>query len=127
MSGADEVFNLADDFAKSAAQIVDEVRDVFDEAGEAVAKEWADGVRASAPKHLPHLPDAITHETKFGLLGGVSVEVGPESGKKQGRLGRGEELGSRNQPAHLNGLTAMLAEEAELEKQADEAVWRMLP
>lgn len=126
MSGADEVFDLADDFMKSAGQIVAELHDAFDEAGEHVEKAWQDGVRASAPKHLPHLPDAITHETKH-TLGGVAVEIGPESSKKQGRLGRGEELGSRNQPAHLNGLNAMEAEEAKLEKAADDAAWRLLP
>lgn len=124
--GADEIFALARDFQKAPAAVASDLFDVFGEQGDELAKDWGDNVRAVAPKHLPHLPDAITSEHKFGGMS-IVVETGPESGRKQGALGIGDEFGSRNQPPHLNGLRAMTAREPLLEKAADDRVRRALP
>lgn len=126
MSGADEVMRLGDDLKRSAGEVVGAVRDAMDEAGRNVRDGWREGVRAKAPRHLPHLPAAITHQTRY-TFGGVAVEIGPESGKKQGRLGRGEELGSVNQPPHLSGLTAHTAEEPRLERDVADRLGRIIP
>lgn len=126
MSGADEFFDLARDFAEASPKVASGLYDAFKQGGEAFRDDWADNVRASSPKgHLKHLPAAITSETRVAL--GIVVETGPESGKRQGALGRGDEFGSRNQPAHLNGLRAMPAAEERITKLADATIGYLLP
>ena len=53
--------------------------------------------------------------------------TGPDSGMKQGRMGRGFEFGSVNQPPHLDGLRAMPLAAARLDRLADAAIGLALP
>lgn len=126
MSGADEVMRLGEELREAATEVLPIVRTSMEDAARNVRDGWREGVRAKAPKHLPHLPAAITYETRVGL-GGVVAEIGPESGMTQGRLGRGEELGSVNQPPHLSGLTAHTAEEPRLERDLADRLGRIIP
>lgn len=96
---------LQADLGKVPGELVTAVTAAHEESGNALRDEWADNVRETAPVHLPDLPDAITSEMQFGL-GKIGVEVGPESGRKQGRFGKGDEYGSVNTPAHMNGHRA---------------------
>lgn len=125
MSGADEVFDLARDFETASRGAGSALYDAFKAGGEGFRDDWRANVRAVAPNHLPHLPDAITTETRLAL--GIEVETGPEAGRRQGRLGRGDEFGSRNQPAHLNGLRAMPLAERRIDRLADAAIGFVLP
>lgn len=126
MSGAGEVFALGVELEAASREVLDAVRGPVQDASREVRDLWRAGVRAKAPKHLPHLPAAITFETKISG-GNVVAEIGPESGMTQGRLGRGEELGSRNQPPHLSGLTAFTSVQDELARTAADAVERIIP
>lgn len=88
--------------------------------GESLKALWADGIRSTGGTHLPHLPDAVTAEPTFGLGGGsIGVEVGPELGKKQGALGKGDEYGSVNTPAHMHGHTAADVTEPKFAKSVE--------
>lgn len=126
MSGAGEVFALGMELEAASRQVLDAVHGPMQDASRDVRDQWRAGVREKAPKHLPHLPAAITFETKVSG-GNVVADIGPESGKTQGRLGRGEELGSRNQPPHLSGLTAFTSVQDELARSAADAVERIIP
>ena len=117
---------LALELGNASRGLVNTLFDVYDEAGEAYARDWADNARATSGAHGVHYPDSIDHERKFGGLG-VAVEVGPNSGKKQGGMGRGFELGSQNQPPHLDGTRALPAAEARLSKLADAAIDALMP
>lgn len=127
MSGADEFFALARDFGSAPAKVASALFDAYRGAGEGFRDDWRHNVRAIAPTHLPHLPDAITTEMKLSGFGSVEVETGPESGLKQGKLGRGDEFGSVNQPPHLNGLRAIPLAEKRLDRLADAAIAYTLP
>lgn len=124
MSAA-EVFALGRDFGKASRAVASGLYDVYKEQGDSFAKDWGNNVRAVAPKHLPHLPYAITSETKVGL--GIVVETGPETGRRQAALGRGDEFGSVNQRPHLSGLRAMTVREPILAKAADSTIAFLLP
>lgn len=128
MSGADEIFDLARDFGAAPAKVAVSIYEAYRGVGEGFRDDWAGNVEASSPAgHLKHLPDAITTEMRTGALASIEVETGPESGRRQGGLGRGDEFGSVNQPPHLNGFRAMASAEKRLERAADAAVGFALP
>ena len=125
MAGADEFFDLAADFGRAAGKVAGALFTVYQEEGETFAQDWADNARETAGEHGKHYPDAITSETRIAL--GIHVETGPESGRKQGRMGRGFEFGSQNQPPHLDGLRALPLAERRLERAADSTIGFLLP
>lgn len=128
MSGADEILDLARDLGKAPAAVVSGVYEAYRGVGEGFRDDWKRNVDASSPGgHLKHLPDAITTEMRTAGLTSIEVETGPESGRRQGRMGVGDEFGSQNQPPHLNGLRAMQTAEQRLERAADAAVGLALP
>lgn len=47
--------------------------------------------------HLPHYPKAISYDTKSGK-DWVHADIGPETSRLQGGMGRGVELGSARTP-----------------------------
>lgn len=96
---------LQSDLGKVPGELVTAVTAAHEESGKALRDEWASNVEETGGTHLPWLPDAITPEMQFGI-GTIGVEVGPETGKKQGKLGKGDEYGSRNTPAHMSGHRA---------------------
>lgn len=126
MSGADEFFDLARDFSEAGPKVASGLYDAFKAGGEGFRDDWRHNVRSTSPQgHLKHLPDAITTETRVAL--GIHVETGPEAGLRQGRLGLGDEFGSRNQPPHLNGLRAMPLAEKRIDRLSDAAIGLALP
>lgn len=125
MSGASEVFDLADDFGKAAAEIGRAVFDTLSSEGEAFAEDWADNAKQTAGVHGKHYPKSITSEAKLAF--GVTVEVGPETGKKQGSMGPGFELGSRNQAPHLDGLRALGPASDRAARAVDATIGFLLP
>lgn len=126
MAGADEVLALAADFGKASGAVARTLNVVYRGAGESFAEAWRANARATSGRRGAHYPPSVTSETKFGI-GGITTDTGPEIGRKGGAAGRGYELGSINQPPHLDGLNAMPAAEALLEQGADVALGRIMP
>lgn len=126
MSGAEEMYELAVDLAAVSAQMVVPMRAVFAEAGEILADEWAENARATSGVHGKHYPNSIDSELNFSA-GGIEVEVGPNSAKPQGVMGRGFEFGSKNQRPHLDGLRATERLEPVVETMVVVAVDRLIP
>ena len=123
---SEDISVLAMDLGNASRGLAREMFNIYDQAGEAYAEDWANNARATSGVHGKHYPDSIDHEQKFGGFG-VEVEVGPNSGKPQGRMGRGFELGSVNQPPHLDGTRALPAAEERLAKMADVAIAALMP
>ncbi len=117
MAGASEFFELAADLGKAAPKVALALRTVYMESGEAFAEDWASNARETSGEHGKHYPNSITSETQLST--DILVTTGPDSGMKQGSMGRGFELGSVNQPPHLDGLRALPAAEARLLLGAD--------
>lgn len=103
---ASQVYKLAGDLTQIGARSVPVLRGVMGQAGEAFAQEWRGNAVATSGEHGKYYPDSIDSELVFDI-GGVSVDVGPNSGKKQGGMGKGFEFGSENQPPHLDGVRAL--------------------
>lgn len=124
MSGASEFYQLASDLSQVGARSVPAMRGVMDEAGRALAKDWQANARETSGAHGKHYPNSITSELVFGV-GSIAVEAGPDSSMKQGRMGRGFEFGSQNQPPHLDGLRALDGVQQRVERMASEAVGKL--
>lgn len=116
---------LAADLGRASAGTAKALFDVYNESGEAYARDWAANAAATSGVHGKHYPSSIDHEMKVSF--GVAMEVGPNSAKPQGSMGRGFELGSVNQPPHLDGTRALPAAEARLSKAADVAIAYLMP
>ena len=118
---ASEIYRLAADLTEVGARSVPAMRTVMLGAGEALAKEWASNARATSGEHGVHYPDSIDSELAFGITA-ISVDVGPDSSKPQGGMGRGFEFGSKNQPPHLDGLRALDGMQVRAERMIESAV-----
>lgn len=125
MSGAGEFFTLAKDLGQAPRRLSVALYDVYKAEGVQFAKEWAANARETSGAHGKFYPDSIDSETHVAL--GIEVKIGPNSGKKQGGMGRGFEFGSVNQPPHLDGARALPAAEQRLERAADLAVAYVIP
>lgn len=126
MTGADEIFDLARDLGAAPTKVASALFDAYRGAGEGFRDDWVHNARETSGQHGVHYPDAITTEMRFGGFG-ITVETGPESGRRQGGMGPGFEFGSENQPPHLDGLRAMPLAERRLERLADSAIGLALP
>lgn len=120
-----DVYALARDFGVASKGIVRALYTVYKDGGDDFARDWADNAGETSGEHGKWYPDSITSETRVGF--DIEVETGPESGRKQGGMGRGFEFGSMNQPAHLDGARAMPAAEQRLLRGADVAIALLLP
>lgn len=123
---ADEIFDLARDLGTAPRAVASALFDAYKGAGEGFRDDWQSNARETSGEHGKHYPDSITTEMKFAGFS-IEVETGPESGKKQGSMGRGFEFGSVNQPPHLDGTRALPLAEARLTRLADAAVGLALP
>lgn len=125
MSGADEIFDFADDFGKAAKEIGKALFDTFKSEGAHFADEWRANAVQTSGEHGRHYPKSITSEAKLAF--GIHIETGPESNRRQGGMGPGFELGSQNQPPHLDGLRALGPAADRAEKAADATIGFLLP
>lgn len=126
MTGASEIFNLARDFEKAPAAVAKGLFEAYRGAGEGFRDDWQHNARATSGTHGKWYPDSITTEMRFAGFS-LETETGPEAGRKQGRMGRGFEFGSENQPPHLDGLRAMPLAAVRLDRLADAAIALSLP
>lgn len=123
---ASEVYRLAGDLSAVGAKAVPALRGTMAAVGEAFSQEWSANARETSGQHGKHYPDSIDSELVFNLSG-VSVDVGPNSAKKQGGMGRGFEFGSQNQPPHLDGLRALDGMQQRTERMVDATIGHLLP
>lgn len=122
---AEEVLGLATRFEEASVEIAKALYDTYVQEGEAFAEDWAANARETSGDHGKHYPDSIDSEPRLAF--GITVEIGPNSAKPQGVMGRGFEFGSENQPPHLDGLRALPAAAARLERAADATIGFLLP
>ena len=92
----------------------------------AVETAWRGNARATSGQHGVHYPNSITSEVRVtGMM--VAGEVGPDTSRPQGSMGRGFEFGSVNQPPHLDGAKAVDASEAAIEVALGRVVGTVIP
>lgn len=125
MTGAADFYRLALDLQAAPTKVLGPLRTTFDQAGAQTIRQWRTAARVTSGQHGRRYPDALEYETRFTLGGNVEVEMGPDPSKPQG--GMSFELGSRNQPPHLDGLKASQAMEPVLGRLADEAISKVIP
>jgi hypothetical protein len=118
---ASQVYKLAGDLTGIGARATLALRSPMAAAGEAFAEEWRRNAVETSGEHGKHYPDSITSGFAFDA-GGISVDVGPETTKRQGGMGKGFEFGSQNQPPHLDGLRALDGIQDRVEKIIDASV-----
>lgn len=119
------VAELATDFGKASMGLARALYVVYREAGEGFAADWRHNTTATAGAHGKHYPKSITTETTVGR--DIHVETGPDPRFRQGRMGRGFEFGSRNQPPHLDGARALPLAEKRLERAVDAVFAFLIP
>lgn len=123
---ASDFHRLADELADVGPRSVPALRSGMAAAGKYVERAWQNNARATSGAHGKHYPDSITSEILLGF-GSVTVEVGPDSSRLQGRMGRGFEFGSRNQPPHLDGAKALESSGAMIERSVANALDPLFP
>ena len=123
---ASEVYALANDLSQVGAKSVPAVRSGMTAAGKVVTNAWRNNAIRTSGEHGRYYPDSIDSELVFDL-GGVSVDIGPNEGKKQGKLGKPLEFGGRRSPAHLDGFKAVEANHATVERALDQALYPLFP
>jgi hypothetical protein len=123
---ASEVYRLAGDLSKVGFTTIPALRGSMLAVGEAFADDWARNAVETSGEHGKHYPNSIDAELVFSVTT-VTVEAGPNTAKKQGKMGRGFEFGSENQPPHLDGLRALDGIQARAEKIIDATIGHLFP
>lgn len=123
---ASEIYKLGADLSRVGFKTVPAVRGVMSDAGDAFAREWRSNAAETSGEHGKHYPSSITAELAFSVSS-ISVDVGPESSRPQGGMGRGFEFGSVNQPPHLDGLRALDGMQGRLDRMLDSAIGHLFP
>lgn len=123
---ASEIYDLAGDLSQVGPKMIPALRVSMAAAGEAFADDWRDNAIETSGEHGKHYPHSIDSELVFNARG-VSVDVGPNSAKKQGGMGAGFEFGSVNQPPHLDGLRALDGAQRRVERIVDATIGHLLP
>lgn len=123
---ASEFYELARKMEDAAAETIPAVRPAIQQGADLTKRAWQENARATSGAHGKHYPNSITYDTRV-LAGSVVGEVGPDSSRPQGGMGRGFEFGSVNQPPHLDGLKAIEGTTGKVESLLDEAVGRIIP
>lgn len=126
MSGADEIYALGRDFGQASMKVAAALFDVYNEQGEEFANDWRANAEESSGNHGRLYPPTIDHEMRIGRE--IAVEVGPNPARGRAALAaRGYELGSENQPAHLDGTRELGDVERRLERAADTTLTYLIP
>lgn len=118
---ASQVIAWSRDLGRVPAKVARGLRPAMTAVGEAFATAWAANAAATSGEHGKHYPGAIDSQIIPGITS-VTVEVGPNTAKKQGGMGEGFELGSVNQPPHLDGYRALPGATQSAAKAVDQVV-----
>lgn len=92
---------LASEITAAAVDLGRAANTIVAETVEDVERDWRDNATQSAGEHGKHYPKAIKGEV---LDDGLTGEIEPDEGMPQGDMSF--ELGSSNQPPHLDGQRA---------------------
>ena len=96
--------DLSEDLQKAITNVIPDAKKIVGKGSLQIKREAQRIIRANSPRgYLPHYPRSISYEV--AASGGiVSSEIGPDSAKLQGGLGRIIENGSVNSAPipHLN-------------------------
>jgi len=124
---ASEVYRLSGDLTQVGFKTVPALRASMAAVGEAFAEEWRKNAEETSGEHGKHYPKSIDSELVFGVTS-VAVEAGPNTAKKQGKMGRGFEFGSENQTTpHLDGLRALDGMQVRAERVIDATIGHLFP
>lgn len=125
-SDASEVFALADDLLDTSRKSIPAAREAVREAGEVVEKAWQNAARRTHDSHAKFYPESITSELLPGFST-ISAEIGPETHRKQGFLGRILEFGGEKSPAYLLGASALADNEGRIERVIAQSMDPLFP
>lgn len=103
-----EMLALAADLDRRGTNIQRGVYPMVRDHAQQLREEWRANAAATAGTHGRLYPASITAEARV-VFGAAEWEIGPETSLPQGRMGRGFEFGSVNQPPHLDGARATAA------------------
>lgn len=120
-----EIMALAKEFQAASKQTARALFDSFKESGEEYAKEWAAAAKITAGRHGKHYHKSITSEPKISRS--ITVDVGPQTNRLQGSMGKGFEFGDSKSPAHLDGANLLVAATERTERRADSVIGHLLP
>lgn len=112
---ASEIYELAGDITEIGAKAVPAARVAIAEGAKTIEAAWRNDAARLHDSHAKYYADSIDSELVFDL-GGISADVGPNSAKKQGFLGKILEFGGERSPAYLTGLGALERSEVPVEK-----------
>jgi hypothetical protein len=114
VTGAIEV---ADHFDEAAARFDPEAEKVVGKGSNNVKKDAQRIIRGASHRgYLPHYPYSITYDVTSGEV--IAGEIGPDSGRLQGGLGRLLENGSQNNAPIPHLAPALDLEAPKFEKAA---------
>lgn len=123
---ASELYELASDLADVGRKSVPAVRRGMEQAGRDFALSWASDASRTHDNHAKFYGDSIDSELSFSVSS-VSVDVGPNRGKKQGFLGRILEFGGEHSPAYMTGARALERQEGRAEQALANALDPLFP
>jgi hypothetical protein len=110
---ASDLLKLAADLEVEPKRVARDTYPVVKRLAKELEEQWRSNATSTARRHGKHYPKAITAE-QLPMGDGPWWEVGPESAKRQGGMGRGFEFGSVNQPPHWDGTRAAVGIEPKL-------------
>lgn len=116
---------LTADLGRAAGRAFPAIRAITIEHGNQLRDEWKSNARETSGKHGKLYPSSITSEDVAGFAV-ATMDIGPESKRKQGGMGRGFEYGSVNQPPHLDGMHATEATEPRFHHAIELAIENLL-
>ncbi|MCC5574477.1 hypothetical protein IMZ11_02325 [Microtetraspora sp. AC03309] len=114
-----ELLKLAEEIGADAHKVAEGAYPLVKQYAESLRNDWRDNARSTARRHGKHYPRAITAEQEFSRTD-VIWEVGPESQRKQGDMGRGFEFGGAHQPPHWDMSIAVTGVEPKFNKAVDD-------
>lgn len=124
-----ELTRLANDMTSAGARLNRAVLPIMKRAGGNIQRDAQTRVKAKmfhrARTRLPHYPRSITFTTTQ-TGGSTQTDVGPESDRKQGPLGKGVEYGSVKTPAIPHMIPALDAEVSNATKYLLDAASNLL-
>lgn len=120
-----ELLRLVEYFDGAEKDVARKTYPVVEQHAKELRDQWKENAVATARRHGKHYPDAITAE-QVPVADEIAWEVGPETRRKQGSMGRGFEYGSSNQPPHWDGTRASIDQEPKFMKALDDIVRDLL-
>jgi hypothetical protein len=120
-----ELLALVEYFEHAQKEVAAKTYPTVKRHAEQLRDQWQENALPTARRHGKHYPKSIT-ASQSPIADAVEWEVGPETRRKQGGMGRGFEYGSVHQPPHLDGARAAAKVEPEFMKSLDEIIRGLL-